>query len=69
VEIRKGLGSSSTIIHKIGEYLSESSQYKYMVSNVPYRSEQVFAGSNYLHFSSEKVNYITLPIIPPKSQT
>lgn len=30
------------------------------------RSEQVFAGTNYVHFNSERLNYITLPIIPPK---
>ncbi|KAE8861480.1 hypothetical protein PTNB73_07034 [Pyrenophora teres f. teres] len=30
------------------------------------RSEEKFAGWNHLHFSERAVNYVTLPIVPPK---
>jgi len=30
------------------------------------RSEEKFQGTNFVHFSDKFVNYVTLPIIPPK---
>ena len=30
------------------------------------RSEKVFAGMNNLHFSETHLNYVVLPVIPPK---
>lgn len=30
------------------------------------RSEKVFAGMNHLHFGEGRVNYVVLPVIPPK---
>jgi len=31
------------------------------------RPQDVFGGTNNIHFSGEHINYVTLPVVPPKS--
>jgi len=42
--------------------------FRVLVANSDrYRSVEKLQGTNHIHFGEKSVNYVTLPIIPPKS--
>jgi hypothetical protein len=45
---------------------STTSKILFTADGFFFRSEQKLAGKNNIHFGPKYINYITLPVIPPK---